>query len=92
MLWQDFALTVINFGFIITLIPALIKNYQKKEVGSQSFLTYFSTSVLLVVMAYVFFTLRLDLSCISTAGTGVMWFLLTYQKVIYSKGKKSLKG
>jgi hypothetical protein len=89
MLWQDFALTAINFGFIFTLIPALIKNYQEKEVGSQSFLMYFSTSVLLVIMAYVFFTLRLDLSCISTAGTGVMWFLLTYQKVIYTRGKKS---
>jgi hypothetical protein len=89
MIWQDYALTVINFGFIITLIPALIKNYQEKEVGSQSFLTYFSTSILLVVMAYVFLTLRLDMSCISTAGTGVMWFLLTYQKIIYSREKKS---
>jgi hypothetical protein len=89
MLWQDVALTVINFGFILTMIPAFIKNYKTKEVGSQSFVTYFSTSVLLVIMAYVFYTLQLDLSCIATAGTGVMWILVTYQKVIYSRGKKA---
>jgi hypothetical protein len=87
-MWQDFALTAINFGFILTLIPAIIKNHQAKDVGSQSFLTYSSTAVLLLLMSLVFLTLRLDLSCISTAGTGVMWFLLTYQKIIYSKDKK----
>jgi len=87
MMWQDFALTAINFGFIITLIPAIIKNYQGKEVSSQSFLTYFSTALLLVIMAYVFLTLQLVMSCISTAGTGIMWFLLMYQKIIYSREK-----
>jgi len=86
-MWQDFALTAINFGFIITLIPAIIKNYQGKEVSSQSFLTYFSTALLLVIMAYVFLTLQLVMSCISTAGTGIMWFLLMYQKIIYSREK-----
>jgi len=86
-MWQDFALTAINFGFIITLIPAIIKNYQVKEVSSQSFLTYFSTALLLVIMAYVFLTLQLVMSCISTAGTGIMWFLLMYQKIIYSREK-----
>jgi hypothetical protein len=84
-MWQDFALTAINFGFIVTLIPAIIKNYQGKEVSSQSFLMYLSTAVLLAVMAYVFLTLDLVMSCISTAGTGVMWFALTYQKILYSK-------
>jgi len=87
-MWQDIALTAINFGFIITLIPAIIKNYQVKEVSSQSFLTYLSTAVLLAVMAYVFLTLQLVMSCISTAGTGIMWFLLMYQKIIYSREKK----
>ena len=83
--WQDFVLTFINFGFMITAIPAILRNYQHKEAKSQSLSMYFATAVLLSVMAYVFFTLDMILSCISTAGTGIMWYLLTYQKIQYSK-------
>jgi hypothetical protein len=82
--WQDVALTAINFGFMITAIPAILRNYQLKESKSQSLSMYLSTAVLLTIMAYVFFTLDLMLSCLSTAGTGVMWFILTYQKIKYS--------
>jgi hypothetical protein len=84
-MWQDIALTMINFGFIITVIPAVIRNYKMKEVKSQSLAMYLSTAVLLSIMAYVFYTLELLLSCLSTAGTGIMWYILTYQKVLYSK-------
>jgi len=57
-----------------------------KEAKSQSLLMYLATAVLLSVMAYVFFTLDgLLLSGISTAGTGLMWFILTAQKIKYSK-------
>jgi hypothetical protein len=83
--WQDIVLTIINFGFIVTVIPAVLRNYQLKEAKSQSLAMYLPTAVLLTVMAYVFFTLDLLLSCASTAGTGIMWYILTYQKVIYSK-------
>jgi hypothetical protein len=83
--WQDFILTFINFGFMITAIPAILRNFQLKEAKSQSLSMYLSTAILLSVMAYVFFTLDMLLSCISTAGTGFMWFILTYQKIRYSK-------
>ncbi|PNX49969.1 MAG: hypothetical protein BV458_14035 [Thermoplasmata archaeon M9B2D] len=83
--WQDFVLTFINFGFMITAIPAIIRNYQHKEAKSQSLSMYLVTAILLSVMAYVFFTLDMLLSCISTAGTSLMWYILTYQKLIYSK-------
>jgi len=82
--WQDFVLTFINFGFMINAIPAILRNYKLKEAKSQSLSMYLSTAILLSVMAYVFFTLAMLLSCISTAGTGIMWFILTYQKVKYS--------
>jgi hypothetical protein len=84
-IWQDVALTIINFGFIVTAVPAVIRNYQLKEVKSQSLLMYLSTSVLLTVMAYVFFTLNFLTSSLSTLGTGIMWYLLTAQKILYSK-------
>lgn len=83
--WQDIVLTLINFGFLITAIPAIYRNYQHKEAKSQSLSMYLITAILLSVMAYVFLTLDMLLSCISTAGTGIMWYLLTYQKIIYSK-------
>jgi hypothetical protein len=83
--WQDIVLTVINFGFMVTAIPAIYRNYQHKEAKSQSLSMYFVTAILLTVMAYVFFTLDMMLSCLSTAGTGIMWYFLTYQKIIYSK-------
>ena len=83
--WQDIVLTIINFGFFITAIPAIYRNYQHKEAKSQSLSMYLVTAVLLSVMAYVFLTLDMLLSCLSTAGTGIMWYFLTYQKIIYSK-------
>jgi uncharacterized membrane protein len=85
MQWQDLVLTIINFGFMVTAIPAIMRNYQHKEAKSQSLSMYFITAVLLSVMAYVFFTLDMLLSSVSTAGTGIMWYILTYQKVRYSK-------
>jgi hypothetical protein len=84
-MWQDIVLTIINFGFMITAIPAIYRNYQVKEAKSQSLLMYLATAILLSVMAYVFYSLDLLLSCISTAGTGLMWFILTAQKIKYSK-------
>jgi hypothetical protein len=84
-MWQDFVLTIINFGFVITAIPAVLKNYKMKEAKSQSLAMYLATAVLLTVMAYVFYTLDMPLSCISTAATGILWYILTYQKVLYSK-------
>jgi hypothetical protein len=83
--WQDIVLTIINFGFMITAIPAILRNYQHKEAKSQSLSMYLITAILLSVMAYVFLTLDMLLSSISTAGTGIMWYLLTYQKIIYSR-------
>jgi len=84
MVWQDTALSIINFGFILTLIPAIVQNYKNKDVKGQSFLTYVSTAVLLSIMAYLFLTLDLFLSSLATAGTAVTWYILLYQKLVYS--------
>jgi hypothetical protein len=84
-MWQDIVLTMINFGFILTAIPAVLKNYQIKEAKSQSLLMYLATAILLTVMSAVFFSLNLFLSGVSTLGTGIMWYVLTFQKIIYSQ-------
>jgi hypothetical protein len=84
MVWQDTALSIVNFGFIITLIPAIIQNYKDKDVKGQSFITYISTAILLSFMSYLFFTLELWLSSLATAGTAITWYILLYQKIVYS--------
>ena len=84
MVWQDTALSIINFGFILTLIPAIIQNYKQQDVKGQSIITYVSTAVLLSLMSYLFFTLDLWLSSIATAGTAVTWYILLYQRIVYS--------
>jgi hypothetical protein len=84
-MWQDTALTLINFSFIITLIPAIIRNYRLKNVESQSLLTYAFTALLLTLMSFIFYTLDLHLTMISTLGTALTWYLLTYQKITYTK-------
>ncbi len=84
-MWQDIALSLINFGFIITLIPAIIRNYRVKDASSQSLTTYLSTAVLLTIMLIIYFSLDLFLSGLTTAGTALMWYLLTYQKIKYQK-------
>jgi hypothetical protein len=84
-MWQDIALSLINFGFIITLIPAIIRNYRVKDASSQSLTTYFSTAVLLTIMLIIYFSLDLNLSGLTTAGTALMWYMLTYQKIKYQK-------
>lgn len=84
MVWQDTALSIINFGFILTLIPAIVHNYKNKDVKGQSFTTYISTAVLLSIMSFLFYTLDLWLSSVATAGTAVTWYILLYQKLVYS--------
>ena len=88
-MWQDTLLGVINFGFVITLLPAIIRNYRLKNVEGQSLATYVSTSVLLTIMSLIFITLDLLLSAVATAGTAVTRYILLYQKIRYSS-KNSL--
>mgnify|MGYP006279073299 CR=1 FL=1 len=84
-MWQDTALSVINFGFILTLIPAIVHNFKYKDVGGQSLITYISTALLLSIMSFIFFTLDLFLSAVATAGTAVAWYILLSQKIVFSK-------
>jgi len=84
-MWQDTALSIINFAFILTLIPAIIQNFRLKEVKGQSIITYSSTAILLTIMSYIFYTLDLALSALATGGTAVTWYILLGQKIHYSR-------
>jgi len=83
-MWQDSALAIINFGFILTLIPAIFRNYKLKDTNSQSLYTCLPTALLLTIMAFIFITIPLIYSSITTGGTAIAWYILTYQKFKYS--------
>jgi len=83
-MWQDPALTLINFIFIATVLPALILNYKTKNTQGQSLIMYLSTSLLLILMAYIFLSLNLFWSMVSTLGNALVWSLLTLQRLRYN--------
>jgi hypothetical protein len=87
-MWQDPALTVINFIFIATVLPAIILNYRTKDASGQSLIMYLSTSMLLILMALIFYTLNLTWTFISTLGNAVVWTILTYQRLVYVNRRK----
>ncbi len=60
-------LTIINFNFILSILPAIVQNYRMKDAKGQSLITYVSTSVLLTIVSLIFITLDFLLSAISTA-------------------------
>ncbi len=84
-MWQDTALTLINFVFIATVLPAIILNYKTKNATGQSLIMYLATALLLVLMALVFQTLNLFWSMISTLGNAIVWTILTLQRLTYNK-------
>ena len=83
-MWQDYAISIISFCFIITLIPAVVRNYRLKQVIGQSIFTYLPTAILLTLMALVYLTIKFYYGSITTTGTAVMWYILSYQKIHYS--------
>jgi multisubunit Na+/H+ antiporter MnhB subunit len=87
-MWQNLALSIINLFFILTLLPAIIRNYKLKDTHTQSLLAYLLTGFLLAFMSLIMYTVPdLSLSSISTAAATVPWFILAYQKIKYSKIK-----
>lgn len=73
-MWQDYALTVIQIFFCITLIPILFVK-EKPPLASS-----ISTGLVLLVSASVLATLHLWLAAISQAIVGIQWFILAWQR------------
>jgi len=81
-MWQDYALTIIQIFFCITLIPTLFAK-EKPPLASSV-----STGFALLVSATIFTTLHLWLAAASQAIVGIQWLVLAYQK--YRRGIKEL--
>ncbi|NUJ98235.1 hypothetical protein HGA92_05660 [Candidatus Gracilibacteria bacterium] len=81
-MWQDFAIMTINIIFSLSLVPQVIEGFKKKK-GLIEFWTSIPTTLGLFVMSYTFLTLNLIFSAILTFLTGILWFMLLVQKIIF---------
>ena len=75
MHWQDIVLAAGSVTFIIALFPSVLS--KDKPALSTSIMT----GAVLIIFACVYFTLSLWLSTLTTAITGVIWFILAAQKL-----------
>jgi len=79
MLWQDGVLTGGSIIFVIALVPSVMS--KDKPALSTSLMT----GSVLIVFAFVYLTLSLWFSAVTTAITGMLWFILAAQKFFISK-------
>lgn len=78
MLWQDGVLTGGSAIFVIALVPSVIS--KDKPALSTSLMT----GSVLIVFAFVYVTLSLWFSAVTTAIIGILWFILATQKLLIS--------
>ncbi len=74
MHWQDLALAVGAIFFIIVLIPTLVSKTEKPALW-----TSIGNSVVLALMATVYFSLSLWFAGVTTIASFLCWVALTVQ-------------
>ena len=73
--WQDDVVAVIQWIFVIALLPTLLHPTDKP-----TFATAVVTGTSLFVMAATFATVLWYVSALSTAASGTAWAILAYQR------------
>lgn len=86
MTWQDVVLAVGSWIFIIALVPSLVGK-DKPPV-----LTSVMTGVVLLVYTFVYFTLHLRLSMVSTGIMAIAWLALGAQKFFIRPQNQTGRG
>lgn len=81
-MWQDKLLPIAALGFVYSLIPQIILNYQQSIV-IMSWQTIIITSICLYICAICFYTLKLKFTAITNLFTAVCWTIILIQKIIY---------
>lgn len=74
IIWQDYAITIIVYIFVLFTIPQLIDVIKNKT--TLNIFTSLATSLGNYCLSYIFFTLNLWLSVISAKLIASIWLLL----------------
>ena len=84
MIWQDIVIAIINIVFGYSLVYQVYIGFKEKK-GFLSLQTSLLTTIGLFVLAVIYLTLNLYISTLVTLITGIFWFLLLVQRLIYKK-------
>ena len=82
MLWQDIVITIATIVFSAALLPQVVHGFKEKR-GAIKLATSAPTFVGLFVVSGTYFTLSLYFSAVVCFITGVLWFILFVQRLIY---------
>lgn len=74
MQWQDLVLTSGQIVFTMALLPTVLGK------DKPAFSTSLINGIFLTIFTFTFMSLSLWLTAAGAAGTGIMWFILAYQK------------
>lgn len=74
-MWQDWALTVVQFVFIASLLPTVLHPEHKPTLS-----TSIVTACGVCTVAYVYWTLSLWVSFFAGVVLGIEWATLAYQR------------
>ena len=82
MQWQEIVLAVGQAIFIFALIPSI------SGKDKPALVTSLITSSVLMIFSLTYITMKLYFAAIPMFLTGVMWFILAYQKYKMNKKKR----
>jgi hypothetical protein len=80
MVWQDYVMSACAVGFLVSLIPQVIRCFTH-GTESISLICTGMTSVLLAVMVFTFFSLRLYLTASVNLLTDACWIVMFIKRV-----------
>lgn len=75
MIWQDWVIMIVQWGFILALVPTIRERHAKPPLT-----TCVMTVVGLVAMAICFATLGMWASVLSLSVMAVLWSIIGYQR------------
>ncbi|MFH1291836.1 MAG: hypothetical protein ABIH87_01410 [bacterium] len=84
MIWQDIAISIAGVVFALALIPQVYCGFKEKS-GPIKLQTSIPTFVGIFIIVIAYITLTLYLSAFISFLTGILWFLLFVQRIIYKK-------
>jgi len=87
-MWQDYTLSFVGILFSYSLIPQVIKIYNRKSAEDISGQTCIISIIGLIICAICDFSLRLYWATGITLTTSIMWLIILIQKIIYTRTGK----
>jgi hypothetical protein len=82
MVWQDILITLCSLLFGYSLIPQIYYGFKHKK-GNLTLQTSLLTTLGMLVLAFVYFTLNLMISSLISIVMAGLWGMLLFQKLKY---------